>query len=316
MRARATFDQVGSCATRASHVAVSGSERSSSSIERARGDLLAKLAIARDELGHVPREQHLEQSRLDAGARREQLEISREQPERRIHARSDRQREPALVDIHEHDRLGTLGCPGARDRREVRGLKPELREQDHVVNARVELGDRAGGRVREREVLRALAHGVEEQLSDAAAVRVFAIDRRELGIERLSESLDQLPRRRRRWAQLQGQAQLAHGADEIFESADGHVRVEDPRTCRAAAVGRGRPGCGHGRCNPDPTMQGMAVSLLISILAIVAFWLIGRAVGFHVSLVSSIALTAALTVVLNLAIGMYRSRRMRRRGAW
>ena len=63
-------------------------------------------------------------------------------------------------------------------------------------------------------------------------------------------------------------------------------------------------------------MKGIAVSLMISILAIFAFWLIGQAVGFHVSLVGSIALTAVLTVFLNLAIGAYRSRRLRRRGAW
>ena len=63
-------------------------------------------------------------------------------------------------------------------------------------------------------------------------------------------------------------------------------------------------------------MKGMAVSLMISILAIVGFWLIGQAVGFHLSLIGSIVLTVALTVILNLVLGLIRSRRLRRRATW
>lgn len=55
---------------------------------------------------------------------------------------------------------------------------------------------------------------------------------------------------------------------------------------------------------------GLASALLISLALIFVVWLVGRAVGFHISLVGSLGLTVVLTVVLNLVLaGVSRRRR-------
>ena len=50
-------------------------------------------------------------------------------------------------------------------------------------------------------------------------------------------------------------------------------------------------------------------SLAISILAIVALWLVGLALGFRISVIGSILLSVGLTLVVNLILGGMRHRR-------
>jgi hypothetical protein len=56
-------------------------------------------------------------------------------------------------------------------------------------------------------------------------------------------------------------------------------------------------------------MKGIASALVISVILIVAIWLVGKTLGFHVSLLGSIGLTVALTVILNLVLAAFSSRR-------
>lgn len=50
-------------------------------------------------------------------------------------------------------------------------------------------------------------------------------------------------------------------------------------------------------------MRGFAASVAISFLLILMLWLVGPLLGFHVSLVGSLALTIGLTLLLNLVMG-------------
>lgn len=55
-------------------------------------------------------------------------------------------------------------------------------------------------------------------------------------------------------------------------------------------------------------------SVGIVAVAVVVIWLLGRLVGFHMSLWSSLAISVVLTLVLNLALGAFsRGRRPKRR---
>lgn len=59
-------------------------------------------------------------------------------------------------------------------------------------------------------------------------------------------------------------------------------------------------------------MPRLGPSILISVALIVGMWLVGQAMGFHVSVIGSIALTVGLTLVLNLLLGAFRRRDVRR----
>jgi hypothetical protein len=59
-------------------------------------------------------------------------------------------------------------------------------------------------------------------------------------------------------------------------------------------------------------MKGIASALVISVILIVAIWLVGETLGFQVSLLGSIGLTVALTIILNLVLAAFSSRRGRR----
>ena len=55
---------------------------------------------------------------------------------------------------------------------------------------------------------------------------------------------------------------------------------------------------------------GLAASIVVSVVLLFVVWLVGQATGFHVSLLGSIGLTVALTVIINLVVGaMARGRR-------
>ena len=55
---------------------------------------------------------------------------------------------------------------------------------------------------------------------------------------------------------------------------------------------------------------GLAASILVSVVLLFVVWLVGRATGFHVSLLGSLGMTIALTVIVNLIVGaMARGRR-------
>ena len=56
---------------------------------------------------------------------------------------------------------------------------------------------------------------------------------------------------------------------------------------------------------------GIASALLVTVLLLVVVWLVARALGFEVSLLGSLGLTLALTVILNLILGAW-SRHKRR----
>lgn len=56
---------------------------------------------------------------------------------------------------------------------------------------------------------------------------------------------------------------------------------------------------------------GIGAAILVSALLLLAFYVIARAAGFHVSLWSSLAVTVVLTVVLNLVLGGLSRRRRR-----
>lgn len=54
---------------------------------------------------------------------------------------------------------------------------------------------------------------------------------------------------------------------------------------------------------------GLLSALLISTLIILVVWLVGRAAGFHLSLVGSLGLTILLTIGVNLVLGAVSRRR-------
>lgn len=56
---------------------------------------------------------------------------------------------------------------------------------------------------------------------------------------------------------------------------------------------------------------GLGAALLVSIVLLLVVWVVGRAAGFSVSLWSSIGMTVALTVIVNLALGALSRRRKR-----
>jgi hypothetical protein len=58
-------------------------------------------------------------------------------------------------------------------------------------------------------------------------------------------------------------------------------------------------------------IAGLGAALLVSIVLLLVVWVIGRAAGYHVSLLSSIGMTVVLTIVLNLVLGAFTRRRRR-----
>jgi uncharacterized membrane protein YvlD (DUF360 family) len=56
---------------------------------------------------------------------------------------------------------------------------------------------------------------------------------------------------------------------------------------------------------------GLGAAILVSVVLLLAVWLVGRVAGYEVSLGSSIVATIVLTVVINLVLGAF-SRRNRR----
>ena len=48
---------------------------------------------------------------------------------------------------------------------------------------------------------------------------------------------------------------------------------------------------------------GLAASILVSVVLLAVIWLVGKATGFHVSLLGSLGMTIALTVIVNLIVG-------------
>ncbi len=57
---------------------------------------------------------------------------------------------------------------------------------------------------------------------------------------------------------------------------------------------------------------GLGAAILVSIALLFVVWLVGRVAGFDVSLGSSILMTVVLTVIVNVALGVF-ARRARRR---
>ncbi|MBA3819890.1 MAG: hypothetical protein H0X17_13425 [Deltaproteobacteria bacterium] len=56
---------------------------------------------------------------------------------------------------------------------------------------------------------------------------------------------------------------------------------------------------------------GLGAALAVSVILLLVVWIVGRATGFHVSLLGSLGLTVLLTVVVNVVLGAM-SRRNRR----
>jgi hypothetical protein len=56
---------------------------------------------------------------------------------------------------------------------------------------------------------------------------------------------------------------------------------------------------------------GLGAALLVSAVLLLIVWVVGKAVGFEVSLLGSLGLTVVLTLILNVVIGAV-SRRNRR----
>ncbi|MDQ3366202.1 MAG: hypothetical protein M3680_12315 [Myxococcota bacterium] len=56
---------------------------------------------------------------------------------------------------------------------------------------------------------------------------------------------------------------------------------------------------------------GLGAALAVSVILLLVVWLVGRAAGFHVSLLGSLGLTVLLTIVVNVVLGAF-SRRNRR----
>ena len=56
---------------------------------------------------------------------------------------------------------------------------------------------------------------------------------------------------------------------------------------------------------------GLGAALLVSIGLLLIVWIVGRAAGFHVSLLGSLGLTILLTIVVNVVVGAMARRRRR-----
>jgi uncharacterized membrane protein YvlD (DUF360 family) len=56
---------------------------------------------------------------------------------------------------------------------------------------------------------------------------------------------------------------------------------------------------------------GLGAAILVSVVLLLAVWLVGRVAGFDVSLGSSILMTVVLTIIVNVVLGVL-SRRNRR----
>lgn len=48
---------------------------------------------------------------------------------------------------------------------------------------------------------------------------------------------------------------------------------------------------------------GLAASILVSVVLLFVVWLVGKATGYNVSLLGSLGMTIALTVIVNLIVG-------------
>jgi hypothetical protein len=48
---------------------------------------------------------------------------------------------------------------------------------------------------------------------------------------------------------------------------------------------------------------GLGAAVLVSVLLLLVVWAVGRAAGFHVSLLGSIGLTVLLTIIVNVIVG-------------
>ena len=48
---------------------------------------------------------------------------------------------------------------------------------------------------------------------------------------------------------------------------------------------------------------GLAASILVSVVLLFVVWLVGKATGYNVSLLGSLGMTIALTVLVNLIVG-------------
>lgn len=58
-------------------------------------------------------------------------------------------------------------------------------------------------------------------------------------------------------------------------------------------------------------MVGFGAALLVSVFLLLVVWLVGKVVGFEVSLLGSLGLTVLLTIILNLVVGAVSRRRRR-----
>ena len=56
---------------------------------------------------------------------------------------------------------------------------------------------------------------------------------------------------------------------------------------------------------------GLGAALVVSVLLLLVLYVVGRAAGFHVSLLGSLGLTVLLTIIVNVVVGAM-SRRDRR----
>jgi hypothetical protein len=56
-------------------------------------------------------------------------------------------------------------------------------------------------------------------------------------------------------------------------------------------------------------MPGLGRSIFVVALVVAVLWLIGRALGFHVSLFSALLVSVVLTLLLNLIFGAFARRR-------
>lgn len=56
---------------------------------------------------------------------------------------------------------------------------------------------------------------------------------------------------------------------------------------------------------------GLGAALLVSVVLLLVVWLVGKAAGFEVSLLGSLGMTIALTVIVNVVIGAMSRRRRR-----
>ncbi len=60
-------------------------------------------------------------------------------------------------------------------------------------------------------------------------------------------------------------------------------------------------------------MKALTSSLAIAVIVILGLWFLGKWMGFHVSLLGSLALTVGLTILVNIVVGAVQDRRESRR---